>query len=89
MEEHLTLDITALDAEGRGVARNAQGKVVFVEGALPGETVEAQLLHGKRSFDLARAVAILRESPGRREPRCPHFGICGGCATQQDRKSVV
>ncbi|HEV8095259.1 MAG TPA: 23S rRNA (uracil(1939)-C(5))-methyltransferase RlmD [Burkholderiales bacterium] len=82
MAERLTLDIAALDAEGRGVARNAQGKVVFVEGALPGETVEALPLLGKRSFDVARAVEILRESPARREPRCPYFGVCGGCATQ-------
>ena len=82
MAERLTLDVTALDAEGRGVARNAQGKVVFVDGALPGETVEAQPLHGKRSFDVARAVSIVRESSARREPRCPYFGVCGGCATQ-------
>ena len=82
MAERLTLAVTALDAEGRGVARNAQGKVVFVDGALPGETVEAQPLHGKRSFDVARAVSILHESSARREPRCPHFGVCGGCATQ-------
>ena len=82
MAERLTLDVTALDAQGRGVARNAQGKVVFVDGALPGETVEAQPLHGKRSFDVARAVSILHESSARREPRCPHFGACGGCATQ-------
>jgi 23S rRNA (uracil1939-C5)-methyltransferase len=82
LAERLTLDIAALDAEGRGVARNAQGKVVFVEGALPGETVEALPLLGKRSFDVARAVEILRESPARREPRCPYFGVCGGCATQ-------
>ena len=82
MAERLTLDVTALDAEGRGVARNAQGKVVFVDGALPGEIVEAQPLHGKRSFDVARAVSILHASSARREPRCPHFGVCGGCATQ-------
>jgi len=78
----LTLDIAALDSEGRGVGRNAEGKVVFVEGALPGETVEARPLQGKRSFDVARAVSILRESPSRRSPRCPNFGVCGGCATQ-------
>jgi 23S rRNA (uracil1939-C5)-methyltransferase len=82
LEERLTLEIAALDAEGRGVARNAEGKVVFVEGALPGETVEALRLYGKRSFDTARAVSILRESPARRTPRCPSFGVCGGCATQ-------
>jgi 23S rRNA (uracil1939-C5)-methyltransferase len=80
--EDLILSIDALDAEGRGVARNPDGKVVFVEGALPGERVAARKISGKRKFDLARATQILDPSPGRREPRCPHFGVCGGCATQ-------
>jgi 23S rRNA (uracil1939-C5)-methyltransferase len=82
LEERLTLDIAALDAEGRGVARNEQGKVVFVEGALPGERVLARKIGGTRSYDTARTTAILRESASRRVPRCPHFGTCGGCATQ-------
>jgi 23S rRNA (uracil1939-C5)-methyltransferase len=78
----LKLAIASLDAEGRGVARNPDGKVVFVEGALAGETVEAELLGRRRSFDLMRATQILAAAPGRRAPRCPHFGVCGGCATQ-------
>ena len=64
------------------MARNPDGKVVFVEGALPSERVVARKTSGKRKFDLARATQILDPSPGRREPRCPHFGVCGGCATQ-------
>jgi 23S rRNA (uracil1939-C5)-methyltransferase len=55
---------------------------VFVEGALPGERVASRKISGKRKFDLARVTEILEASPGRREPRCPHFGVCGGCATQ-------
>jgi 23S rRNA (uracil1939-C5)-methyltransferase len=55
---------------------------VFVEGALPGERVASRRISGKRKFDVARAMQILEASPGRREPRCPHFGVCGGCATQ-------
>jgi 23S rRNA (uracil1939-C5)-methyltransferase len=78
----VTLEIESLDAEGRGVARNAEGKVVFVEGALPGERVEVQLLRRKPKFDLARTVAVVRESSSRRAPRCRYFGVCGGCATQ-------
>jgi len=78
----LILDIESLDAEGRGVARNAEGKVVFVEGALPGERVSSQRVSGKRKFDIARVTRVLEASGSRREPRCPHFGICGGCATQ-------
>jgi 23S rRNA (uracil1939-C5)-methyltransferase len=77
----MILEIDALDAAGRGVARLA-GKVVFVEGALAGERVEARLLESKPKFDRARVTAILRASSSRREPPCPHFGTCGGCATQ-------
>ena len=77
----MILEIEALDAAGRGVARNA-GKVVFVEGALAGEQVEARLLEARPKFDRARATAILRASSSRREPPCPYFGTCGGCATQ-------
>jgi len=78
----VTLHIESLDAEGRGVARNAEGKVVFVEGALPGERVEVQLLRSKPKFDLAKATVVQRESSARRAPRCRYFGVCGGCATQ-------
>jgi len=77
----MNLEIDALDAEGRGVARNA-GKVVFVEGALAGERVEARLLESKSKFDRARVTAVLRASASRRDPACPYFGTCGGCATQ-------
>ena len=77
----MILEIDALDAAGRGVARNA-GKVVFVEGALAGELVEARLLEAKPKFDRARVTQILRPSASRRIPRCPHFGVCGGCVTQ-------
>ena len=77
----MKLEIDALDAAGRGVARNA-GKVVFVEGAIAGELVEARLLESKSKYDRARVVAVLRASASRREPLCPYLGACGGCATQ-------
>jgi len=77
----MILEIDALDAAGRGVARNA-GKVVFVEGAIAGELVEARLLEAKPKFDRARVTEILRASASRRMPQCPHFGVCGGCSTQ-------
>jgi 23S rRNA (uracil1939-C5)-methyltransferase len=80
--EDLILSIDALDSEGRGVARNPEGKVVFVEGALPGERVSFTKVRDKRKFDVARVSEIFEPSAGRREARCPHFGVCGGCATQ-------
>lgn len=76
------LSIHALDAGGHGIARNPEGKVVFVEGALGGETVDAQILRTKPKFDTARTVAVLHESSGRRVPPCPYYENCGGCAIQ-------
>ena len=77
----MLLEIEALDGEGRGVAR-ADGKVVFVEGALPGELVEARLFKRRKRFDLAAMARIIRASPYRTTPPCPHFGVCGGCSLQ-------
>jgi len=76
------LNVHALDAGGHGIARNAEGKVVFVEGALGGETVVAQLVRSKPKFDTARTVRVVRESFGRREPPCPYYDSCGGCVIQ-------
>ena len=78
----MTLRIESLDSEGRGVGRRPEGKVVFVEGALPGEDVDFSVLKKKLSHEFARATSIHHESPSRRVPPCPHFGVCGGCATQ-------
>ena len=78
----MNLRIDSLDAEGRGVARNAEGKVVFVEGALPGEEVDFQVLRKKASFEIGRLTKVLGGSSSRQTPRCPHFGVCGGCSLQ-------
>ena len=78
----MTLRIDSLDAEGRGVARTAEGKVVFVEGALPGEEVDFQVLRKKSSFEIGRLTKVLGGSSSRQTPRCPHFGVCGGCSLQ-------
>src|SRR4029450_10213754 len=73
--------VASLDQEGRGIAR-IEGKAVFVEGALPGEVVTLTYLKRKPTFDVARAEAVLEANAARVEPRCPHFGICGGCSQQ-------
>lgn len=75
------LDIESLDIEARGIAR-VEGKVVFVQGALPGERVTAIPLRQKPSYEVARVDKILRASSQRVTPGCPYFGICGGCAMQ-------
>ena len=74
-------DIESLDHEGRGVA-HVEGKAVFIEGALPGERVAYTSFRRKPTFENARADAILKASSQRVTPRCPHFGVCGGCSMQ-------
>ncbi len=64
------------------MARNAEGKVVFVEGALPGEDAEVRIFKQGKRFDVGAASALGPPAAGRRQPRCAHFGVCGGCATQ-------
>ncbi|MGE5465915.1 MAG: 23S rRNA (uracil(1939)-C(5))-methyltransferase RlmD [Ignavibacteria bacterium] len=73
--------IESLDNEGRGIA-HAEGKVIFVEGALPGEVVEYSSYRRKPTYEQAQAVRILKPSSQRVQPGCPHFGTCGGCSMQ-------
>jgi 23S rRNA (uracil1939-C5)-methyltransferase len=74
-------DIESLDDAGRGIAR-IDGKVTFIDGALPGEIVRAQLFRSRKSFDQGVVLEVLTPSPDRVEPPCPHFGVCGGCSLQ-------
>lgn len=73
--------IESMDHEGRGITR-LDGKTIFVEGALPGETVEFESFRRKPSFEIAVAERIFKPSSQRTEPPCPHFGVCGGCSLQ-------
>ena len=77
----LTLAIESIDHEGQGIARN-EGKAVFVDGALTGEIVEARITRSKPSFDKAVVERVVKPSPSRIDPLCPHFGVCGGCSMQ-------
>ncbi|WP_397473140.1 23S rRNA (uracil(1939)-C(5))-methyltransferase RlmD [Pusillimonas sp.] len=74
-------NVESMDLEARGVAHH-DGKVVFVDGALPGEKVVARIARRKPSFDVARTERVLRPSAQRVEPACPYFGVCGGCVMQ-------
>lgn len=75
------LEIESLDLEGQGVA-HFDGKVIFVEGALPGEIVEAEVTRRKKSYDKAILRRVIKASSQRVDPACPHFGVCGGCSMQ-------
>lgn len=75
------LTIESMTLEGKGVA-HLEGKVVFVEGALPSETVKARYTLQKKSFDEATTLEVLTASPERIDPKCQHYAICGGCTWQ-------
>jgi 23S rRNA (uracil1939-C5)-methyltransferase len=82
------IDIKSLDMDARGVGHLADnedgtpGKVVFVEGALPGERVSFEVLRKKKNWESGRMVTLQRASSMRVEPRCPEFDHCGGCSMQ-------
>jgi 23S rRNA (uracil1939-C5)-methyltransferase len=59
-----------------------EGKTVFVEGGLPGERVEYSCYKRKPTYEIARVDRVVEASVGRVEPKCPHFGVCGGCSMQ-------
>lgn len=73
--------IDSLTHEGAGVAR-IDGKVTFIDGALPGETVEFRYIRRTRKHDEGTILRVIEASPDRVEPRCAHFGVCGGCVLQ-------
>jgi 23S rRNA (uracil1939-C5)-methyltransferase len=84
------LEVESLDLEAQGVARRAggegEGKVVFIEGALPTERVQVSVSRKKNNWEQGQMSALQRESAQRVRPGCPHFGLhsgaCGGCKMQ-------
>lgn len=76
-----TTQIDNLSHDGKGVAR-INGKATFIQGALPGETVEFQYTSIKKDFDEGRILSVIEASPLRVEPKCPHYQMCGGCSMQ-------
>ncbi|AXK39762.1 23S rRNA (uracil(1939)-C(5))-methyltransferase RlmD [Crenobacter cavernae] len=73
--------VESLDYEGRGVA-HVEGKTIFIDGALPYEKVIYRAYRKKPTYENADVISVLKESFVRTKPRCPHFGVCGGCSMQ-------
>ena len=77
--KHATIE--SLDQEGRGVA-HVDGKTIFIDCALPSEQVTYQSIRIKPSYEVANVVEVLQASSERVTPKCPHYGLCGGCKLQ-------
>jgi len=80
------LYVESLDLEAQGVGHRLDGKVVFIDGALPTELVTANVNRKKNNWEQATLTEVHRESSQRVRPACPHFGLhtgaCGGCKMQ-------
>jgi 23S rRNA (uracil1939-C5)-methyltransferase len=77
----LQVTIESLTHDGRGVA-HIDGKVVFIDEALPGEEVEFVYTEIRKDFAEGRVLKLLSQAKDRVEPKCAHFGLCGGCSFQ-------
>ena len=82
------LTIESLDLEAQGVTHRPDGKVVFVDGALPGESVRVSVSRRKNNWEQAQVTERRSESAQRVTPGCVHFGLCGGCKMQHFHASA-
>jgi len=82
------LKVESLDLEAQGVAHRADGKVVFIDGALPGEEVRVQTGRRKNNWEQATITEMRSESAQRVRPQCEFFGVCGGCKMQHFQASA-
>lgn len=76
------IKLLSAGAKGVSVGKTAEGKTVLVSGAVPGDLVNVRVKKSKSNYVEGEAVEILQYSPDRVEPRCIHFGVCGGCKWQ-------
>jgi len=78
----LNITIESYAAEGKSIARLEDGKVLFVDNAIPGDVIDASIVKDKKSWAQARMLRLVSPSPERVQPFCQHFGVCGGCKWQ-------
>lgn len=76
------ITIDAYAAEGKSIAHLPDGKVLFVEGVVPGDVINAVVTKDKKSWAQGRMTKLVKPSELRVEPFCQHFGVCGGCKWQ-------
>lgn len=75
----MQVHIDRMDHFGNGIG-NINGKIIFVKGALPGETVDVTITKDKKSFMEGNINTIIYKNSKRVEPFCKYFGVCGGCS---------
>jgi 23S rRNA (uracil1939-C5)-methyltransferase len=76
------LPLTGIATKGKALARTEEGLVVFVQGGVPGDVADVEVYKKRRSYAEGRVTKLVNPSPDRVEPKCEHFGVCGGCQWQ-------
>ncbi len=77
--EEYEIKITDIGTEGEGIGHLDDGYTLFVQGALPGDTVRVHLIKAQKKYGIAKPVAVIEPSPDRIVPACPLADRCGGC----------
>ena len=83
-KSYLFENIEVIDAGARGksVAKSPDGRVIFLDNAIPGDVVDIRTGRKRKSYFEGRAIKFHKHSDKRTEPVCEHFGTCGGCKWQ-------
>ncbi|MCB0468202.1 MAG: 23S rRNA (uracil(1939)-C(5))-methyltransferase RlmD [Aequorivita sp.] len=76
------VEVVEAGAKGKALAKAPDGRVIFINNAVPGDVVTVQTFKKKKAFYEASVTSISKYSEKRVEPVCPHFGVCGGCKWQ-------
>ncbi len=79
---YTNIEITGIADKGRAIGRGTDGKVLFVENAVPGDVVDVLVFKSKKAYAEGRVQHFRQHSKARVEPFCEHFGVCGGCKWQ-------
>jgi len=74
--------LTGVATKGKALAKTEEGLVVFVQGGVPGDIADVEVYKKRRSYAEGRVIKLVNPSPDRIEPKCEHFGVCGGCQWQ-------
>lgn len=84
------VEVIDAGAKGKSIAKAPNGAVIFMTNAVPGDVVDVQTFKKRKSYFEGKAIKFHKYSDKRTEPKCEHFGVCGGCKWQfMDYKSQL
>lgn len=81
-EHFKNLEVIDINNKGKGVVKSDSGKVIFLDGVVPGDYVEVKTYKKRKGYFEGNLIKLIKKSPSRIKPKCQHFGTCGGCKWQ-------